>query len=95
MLGLLPENLREHREVARLDNSYENYRDIPGEVLLMFGGKSQIKWVELAMERLAAVLPHSETKVFPKLDHFGIHKKAPREAAQSVADFFGVTASIV
>ncbi len=38
-------------------------------------------WVNLAMERLAAVLPRSETQEFPKLDHFGLnqrlHKPSP------------------
>ena len=88
MFGLLPENLREHQEVARLDSSYENYREIPAEVLLMYGGKSDSAWVNLAMKRLAAVLPRSETEEFPKLDHFGIDKKAPREVARFVSAFF-------
>jgi len=88
MLGLLPENLREHREVARLDSSYENYREIPAGVLLMYGGKSDSTWVDTAMERLAAVLPHSETKEFPTLDHFGIDKKAPGEVAAAVSEYF-------
>jgi len=88
MLGLLHENLREHQEVARLDSSYENYREIAADVLLMYGGKSDIKWVDMAMERLAAVLPQSETQEFPKLDHFGIDKKAPREVAKAVSDYF-------
>src|SRR5437763_337674 len=43
MLSLLPENLREHQEVARLDSSFENYREIAADVLLMHGGKSQTK----------------------------------------------------
>ena len=88
MLGLLPENLREHHEVARLDSSYENYREIAADVLLMYGGKSNTTWVDLSMERLAAILPRSETKEFPKLDHFGIDKKAPREVAQAASTFF-------
>ncbi|MFL5592944.1 MAG: alpha/beta fold hydrolase [Ktedonobacteraceae bacterium] len=88
MLGLLPENLREHQEVARLDSSYENYREIAADVLLMYGGKSNTTWVDLSMERLAVVLPRSETKEFPKLDHFGIDKKAPREVAQAVSAYF-------
>jgi len=88
MLGLLPENLREHHEVARLDSSYENYREIAADVLLMYGGKSNTTWVDLSMERLALVLPRSETKGFPKLDHFGIDKKAPREVAQAVSAYF-------
>jgi pimeloyl-ACP methyl ester carboxylesterase len=88
MLGLLPENLREHQEMARLDSSSENYRDITADVLLMYGGKSHIAWVNSAMERLAVVLPRSETQDFPKLDHFGIDKKAPREVAKVVSAYF-------
>ncbi|MDQ2716115.1 MAG: alpha/beta hydrolase [Chloroflexota bacterium] len=87
MLGLLPESLREHREVARLDSSYENYREISAGVLLMYGGKSNAVWVDRSMERLAAVLPRSETQKFPKLDHFGIDKKAPREVAKRVSAY--------
>jgi len=88
MLGLLPENLREHQEVARLDSSYENYQDITADVLLMYGGKSNTTWVNMAMEQLAAVLPQSETKEFPKLDHFGIDKRAPQEVARLVSTYF-------
>jgi len=88
MFGLLSENLREHREVARLDSSYEYYGEIPADVLLMYGGKSQSSWVDLSMKRLAKILPRSETKEFPKLDHFGIDKKDPREVAQAVSVFF-------
>lgn len=88
MFGLLSENLCEHQEVARLDSTYENYREIAAGVLLMYGGKSQSSWVDLSMERLATVLPRSETKEFPKLDHFGIDKKAPGEVAQAVSAYF-------
>jgi len=88
MLSLLQENLREWREIARLDSSYENYREIAASVLLMYGGKSNSIAVTLAMERLAATLPHSETKEFPKLDHFGIERTAPREVARAVSDYF-------
>ena len=88
MLGLLHANVREWREIARLDSSYENYREITAGVLLMYGGKSDSKAVNLAMEQLAAILPHSETKEFPKLDHFGIERTAPREVAKAVSDYF-------
>lgn len=87
MLGLLQENLREHQEVARLDNSYENYQEISAGVLLMYGGKDYTAH-ERSMKRLAAVFPRSETKEFPKLDHFGIDKKAPREVAEAVCAYF-------
>jgi pimeloyl-ACP methyl ester carboxylesterase len=88
MLSLLHQNLREWREIARLDSSYEHYREIAAGVLLMYGGKSDSTAVNLAMERLAAALPHSETKEFPKLDHFGIERTAPREVAKVVSDYF-------
>jgi pimeloyl-ACP methyl ester carboxylesterase len=87
LLTLLPENLREHKEVARLDSSYNNYREISANVLLMYGGKNATKWVDMSMERLATVLPQSETKKFPKLDHFGINKRAPQEVARAVSEY--------
>ena len=54
----------------------------------MYGGKSDSKAVTLAVERLTAILPHSETKEFPELDHFGIERTAPREVAKAVSDYF-------
>ena len=88
MFQLLHENLREHREVARLDNSYGHFREISAGVVLMYGGKSDSAWVNLSMERLAEVLPRSETKEFPRFDHFGIDKRAPQEVARAVSDYF-------
>jgi pimeloyl-ACP methyl ester carboxylesterase len=88
MLDLLDQNLREWREIARLDGRCERYRDIAGGVLLMYGGRSDSKAVTLATERLAAILPHSVTKEFPELDHFGIERTAPREVARAVSDYF-------
>jgi pimeloyl-ACP methyl ester carboxylesterase len=88
MLGLLPQNLREHQQIERLDSSYQHYREISAEVLLMRGGKTGISWVTLAMDRLHAVLPRSETTEFPSLDHFGIDKKDPQSVADVVAAFF-------
>jgi hypothetical protein len=54
----------------------------------MHGGKSDSKAVTLAMERLGAILSQSVTKEFPKLDHFGIERTAPREVAKAVSDYF-------
>jgi pimeloyl-ACP methyl ester carboxylesterase len=87
MLKLLPENLREHQEVARLDSSYENYREITADVLLMYGGKSDSAWVTLTVERLAPVIPHFSAQEFPRLNHFGINQKAPQAVAQAVSAF--------
>jgi pimeloyl-ACP methyl ester carboxylesterase len=88
MFSLLSQSLREHQEVARLDSSYENYREVSANVLLMYGGKSDSRWVDISMKQLATVLPRSETKEFPKLNHFGIDKKSPQEVASAVSAFF-------
>ncbi len=88
MLGLLQENIREWREIARLDSSCENYREVAAGVLLMYGGRSDSAAVDLVVERLPAILPCSETKEFPRLDHFGIERTAPREVAKTVGDYF-------
>jgi hypothetical protein len=85
MLGLLPENLREHQEVARLDSSYQNYREIAANVLLMYGGKSNMKWVDLATERLASRNPkrrniqNSTTSGSTKRHH----EKSPRQSVNT------------
>lgn len=88
ILSLLQENLREHKEVARLDNSYENYRNISASVLLMYGGKGHIPQADTSMKRLAAVFPHAETREFPALDHFGLNKTGPQEVVRAVSAYF-------
>jgi pimeloyl-ACP methyl ester carboxylesterase len=88
MLDLLDQNLREWREIARLDSRCEHYREVGAGVLLMYGGRSDSKAVTVAMERLAAILPHAVTKEFSQLDHFGIERTAPREVAKAVSDYF-------
>jgi pimeloyl-ACP methyl ester carboxylesterase len=88
MLNLLQENLREWREIARLDNSYKNYQQVAACVLLMYGGRSDSPAVDLVMKRLPSVLPCFETKEFPRLDHFGIERTAPNEVANEIGDYF-------
>jgi hypothetical protein len=58
MLNLLDQNLREWREIARLDSSCEHYREVGADVLLMYGGRNDSNALTLAMDRLAAILPH-------------------------------------
>src|SRR5258708_4522914 len=60
-LGLLHECLREHQEQARLDNSYEHYREIAVGVLLMYGGKSDLPQIHPPLARLPPALPQSAT----------------------------------
>lgn len=90
MLGLLQQNLNEWREIARLDNHYTDYHEISADVLFLYGGRSDSRAVDLVIEKLPAVIPHCATKVFPKLDHFGIERTAPIEVARVIGDFFKV-----
>jgi len=88
MLNLLRENIREWQEIARLDSTYENYRQLTACVLLMYGGKSDSPAVDLVVKRLPSVLPCFEIKEFPRLDHFGIERTAPNEVARVIGDYF-------
>jgi pimeloyl-ACP methyl ester carboxylesterase len=93
ILSLLPESLLEHQEVARLDTTYRKYAHLNVSVMLMYGGKSckqgqGLAWVDLTMKELANTLPQSETKEFPKLDHFGLVEKGASEVAEAVGEFF-------
>ena len=88
MLELLPQNLSEWREIVKLDGHYVDYREVSAAVLLLYGGRSDSKAVDLVIDRLPTVIHHCETKVFPKLDHFGIERTAPEEVANVIGDFF-------
>ncbi len=86
-VALLPANLREHQEVARLDNSYPNYREVSAVVLLMSGGKSPA-FREQTLQTLSGVLPQSTIKIFPKLDHFGPTSGVPSLVADALKAYF-------
>jgi pimeloyl-ACP methyl ester carboxylesterase len=87
-LALLRENIREHLEIRRLDDSYPSYAEVSAAVLLMYGGRNQLAWVEPARQCLATVLPHMAMREFPALGHFGINRQDPTLAADAVREFF-------
>lgn len=87
-LRLLPQNLNEHKEVARLDSSYQNYRAITAKTLLIYGGKDTIEWITPMLDGLTEVLSGAEVAQFPRLDHFGIDRGGPQEVARTVSDYF-------
>ena len=84
---LLPAAIREHEEVARLDNTYAHYRDLTAEVLLMAGKDATKTGAGRASQNLLPVLPKATLAVIPGLDHFGPEKK-PKRAAEAVSAFF-------
>lgn len=84
---LLAGTILEHGEAARLDNTYENYREIEADVLLISGKDANVTGAGRSVSQLATVLPSAKMVLFPKLDHFGPGKK-PKEVAKSVSSFF-------
>jgi pimeloyl-ACP methyl ester carboxylesterase len=90
MCALLAANLREHQEVARLDNSFANYAQVSAESLLMFGGKSP-KRMTSAYRRVTSAMPAATLREFPGLDHFGISEGAPEVVGRAVREFLRPT----
>jgi pimeloyl-ACP methyl ester carboxylesterase len=87
MYDLLPANLREHQQIAIRDNTFPTYHEITAEVLLMSGGKSNLKWVNQALRVLKEVLPSSVSKEFPALNHFGPDQTGPAIIAKELINF--------
>ncbi|QLY27791.1 alpha/beta hydrolase [Nocardia huaxiensis] len=88
VVGQLAENLREHREIVRLTDTYPNYREVTAAVLLMAGDKDVQQRTAPDHRRLAEVIPVCELRTVPGLDHFGIDKGAPERVAGIVGEFF-------
>lgn len=88
MYRLLPENLQEHLEVAKKDNTYKNYDEISANLLMLCGGKNRLEYVVRSSVVLLEVLPCAVLKVFPKLDHFGPDVTGPLEVATAIREFF-------
>jgi pimeloyl-ACP methyl ester carboxylesterase len=88
MFTLLQQNLLEHGAVQACDNHLDSYSTITAPVLIMRGAKTGIRWVRQTTERLAEILPTSESREFPKLNHFGIDQGNPEEVAHAASHFF-------
>lgn len=88
VVGQLAENLREQREIVRLNDTYRNYAEVTAETLLMDGDKDRHERTDPDHALLAATLPHCERHTVPGADHFGIDKSAPERVAGIVGEFF-------
>ena len=88
MYDLMPTALREHRELARLDDTYPSYAAIAAPLLVLNGSESGPAMTSGA-ERLADVVPHVTRVTLDGLDHFGPDRTGPGEVARAITDFFG------
>ncbi len=92
-LGLLAENLAEHAEVGRLDNTYPRYAGLAADLHLMVGGKSGATARRTA-ERLAQVKTGATIQILPGLDHFGPDQGDPKRVANELARFYLESAAV-
>jgi pimeloyl-ACP methyl ester carboxylesterase len=90
-LALMPQAIGEHAEIGRLDDRLADYHEVSAATLIMRGSGSATSRQAVTLTRLAATVPHSQTKAFPKLGHFAPEKK-PSEIAEAVLRFFAVHA---
>ena len=85
--ALLSSTIREHAELARLDNTYHRYNEITATVLLLVGKETLLGSPGWASTKLFPVLQNASYLSFPKLDHLGPEKN-PKEISVAVAEFF-------
>ena len=87
MYALLPAAVREHRELARRDNTYQDYAQITAPVLVMNGGDSDASSGRTASQ-LANVMPGASRATLEGLDHFGPDQTGPGQVGRAITDFF-------
>ena len=83
---LLPTGAREAKAALRLDSTYERYRTIQAEVLLLGGSKSPAYLLDV-LPVLAATLPHARYQILPGLDHTAPDQDAPEAVAAVLKEF--------
>ncbi|MGW6912867.1 alpha/beta fold hydrolase [Kitasatospora sp. NPDC054939] len=84
--ALLPAAILEHAEIAARDSTFREYGQLTQPVLLMAGKDVRSTGAGRAAPRIHEILPDSQLKLFPKLDHFG-PEQHPATIAAAVADF--------
>ncbi|MFF2448273.1 alpha/beta fold hydrolase [Neobacillus sp. NPDC058068] len=85
---LLPANLCEHREVKRLEGTYNNYQIINANILLVSGEKSP-ETVHQMIRILGRTIPKTQTLILPKLHHLSpCNEHNPIEVARHIKRYF-------
>jgi pimeloyl-ACP methyl ester carboxylesterase len=85
---LLPENLKEHREVQRLASTYRKYKAINSDVLFMSGNKSS-ESVHQMIREMNQTIKRSQMLSIPRLHHLSPENGySPTQVAEPVKAFF-------
>jgi pimeloyl-ACP methyl ester carboxylesterase len=86
--SLLTSNLREHREVMRLEGTYRQYSHITVPVLLAYG-QSSPSFMHQMMKILSGSIQGSQVQVLPKQTHLAPENgNAPSVVADCLIAFF-------
>lgn len=73
-------------EIARLDSDGRRYASIHSPTLLLGGGRTA-DYLATALQRLSELMPDSEYRVRPELDHHAPDYFAPHTVAEEIAAF--------
>jgi pimeloyl-ACP methyl ester carboxylesterase len=90
MIELLPTMVWEVKEFQRLERvglTYERYRHIPVETLLLGGSRSPA-YLRDALPVLAKIIPDARADVLPDLNHNAPDQDAPEAVAAELGKFF-------
>ncbi|MCL1871996.1 MAG: alpha/beta hydrolase [Promicromonosporaceae bacterium] len=86
MLALMPQAIREHVEVGRLDSRLADYAAITAPTLVLRGDGTGGGPGAAALDRLAATIPGAQGMVLEGLDHLAPEDK-PEQVAPAVGRF--------
>ena len=87
MVSLLPTIVWEAREIQRLDSTYQRYRFLSADTLLLSGSKSPA-YLRHILPTLAGTIPHAQQVEFSNLNHNAPDQDAPEQIAVELKRFF-------
>jgi hypothetical protein len=87
--ALIPTQRFDLQVVREMADTAKDYAALDGQVLLLGGTKSPA-YLSVALDELAAVLPHARRLTFLGLGHSGAEDGAgPQRVGEALRDFFG------
>src|SRR6266498_1892687 len=87
MIALLPTVVWEAKEIQRLDSTYQRYRSLSADTLLLNGRKSPA-YLRDILPVLAKTIPHAQQIELPGLNHNAPDQDAPELVASELKRFF-------
>lgn len=86
MVALLPTVVWEAKEIQRLDSTYQRYRFLSADTLLLNGSKSPA-YLRNILPILAKTIPHTQPMELSGLNHNAPDQDAPERVATALKEF--------